>query len=162
LNIFATSADPVASARALDDRRVNKMIVESCQILSSSLHLTGRGSPELYKPAYVHHPTVLWTARDPSHYAWLYRHVVALLEERDFRTEGRAHASSRLLRPLAVHVETDEEPVEFQNCTPFPDMRDVHAAYRKTLMEKWRNDVMPPTWRRRRKPAFAAPSRRRG
>src|SRR4029077_5191734 len=49
MNIFATSPDPIRSAQALDDFRLNKMIVESCQILSAALHITGRGTPDLYQ-----------------------------------------------------------------------------------------------------------------
>src|SRR6478736_197855 len=70
MNIFATSSDPIRSAQALDDLRLNKMIVESCQILSAALHVTGRGTPDLYQPAYTRHPVVLWTADDPEECGW--------------------------------------------------------------------------------------------
>ena len=66
MNIFATSPDPVRSSQALDDLRFHKMIVESYQILSAALHITGRGTPDLYQPAYTRHPVVLWTADDPE------------------------------------------------------------------------------------------------
>lgn len=36
MNIFATNDCPVASAKALPNNLVNKMIVESCQILSTA------------------------------------------------------------------------------------------------------------------------------
>jgi len=62
MNIFAISADPIQCAQALDDKRLNKMIVETCQILCAALHLTNRGSQNLYKAAYLRHPIVLWVA----------------------------------------------------------------------------------------------------
>lgn len=153
MNIFATSADPAEAARALDDLRLNKMIVESCQILSTVLHRTARGSPGLYKPAYLNHPVVLWAAADPRHYAWLCRHLRALLRERAFRRQP-PHKSARLLPLLCRHAHARRRPAEFCNCTPHPELADVHAAYRLTLMEKWRQDRRPPRWTRRGPPAF--------
>lgn len=154
MNIFVVSKDPVACARALDDKRLNKMIVESCQILSTALHLRGHGSAEIYKPAHVRHPVVLWTAEDARHYAWLYRHLTALFEERIFRTDKAEHLSRRLLPLLGRHVETQVPPSSFVNCTPFKDIDDVHLAYRMTLCAKWRQDVRPPIWSKRGPPVF--------
>ena len=94
VNIFVTSPDPHACALARDDLRLNKMIVELCQILSTVLHLSGRGSPELYKPAYIRHPVVLWTASDARHYTWLVHHLEALFEERAFRFGSSEHRST--------------------------------------------------------------------
>lgn len=154
MNIFATSADPAACAEALDDRRINKMIVESCQILSTVLYASGRSDPQLYKPAYVHHPVVIWTASDPRNYAWLFRHLVSLFEERVFRTGKFEHRSRRLLPALERHVETDAMPRAFENCTPYKALSDTHLAYRLTLAQKWHHDIHPPTWIRRGRPAF--------
>jgi hypothetical protein len=154
MNVFAVSADPVECARALDDKRLNKMIVESGQILSTVLHLRGRGSPGIYKPAYPRHPVVLWAAADPRNYAWLFRHLEALFAERAFRLETDAHRSRRILPELSRHVESHEAPAAFLNCTPYKALADVHLAYRRTLTDKWRRDVRPPTWRRRRPPDF--------
>jgi hypothetical protein len=159
VNIFASSDDPVACARALDDKRVNKMIVESCQILSTVLHLKGCGSPDLYKPAYVNHPILLWSAQDARNYAWLFRHVRALFDERAFRTGNRRHLSQRLMPLLGRHARTKRPPTGFLNCTPFKDCADVHAAYRATLCDKWRTDIRPPVWSRRGPPDFFRPAR---
>ena len=155
MNIFASSPDPAESARVLDDRRLNKMIVESAQILCTALHLTSRGTPELYRPAYVAHPAVRWAASDPRNFAWVCRHFSALLEERCFRTAKSEHASGRLLPVLMTHVTTTLPPDGFVNCTPYKAMTDVHAAYRQTLAEKWARDHPGPTWLRRGPPAFA-------
>lgn len=154
MNIFASSPDPVASARALDDRRLNKMIVESGQILSTSLHLAGQGSDSLYRPAYVRHPVVLWVAADARNFARLYRHFVALLDEWRFRTGKVSHASARLVPAFARFVTTTDPPERFANCTPFKSEPDIHAAYRRTLLEKWRRDAPPPRWSRRGPPDF--------
>jgi hypothetical protein len=154
VNIFVTSPDPRACALALDDIRLNKMIVESCQILSTVLHLSGRGSLELYKPAYIRHPVVLWTARDACHYTWLVRHLKALFEERVFRFGSSGHRSLRLLPFLTQYIENLAAPTAFENCTPYKDVPSVYLAYQMTLRDKWRQDRRSPTWTRRGPPNF--------
>jgi Pyrimidine dimer DNA glycosylase len=133
VNIFVTSPDPRACALALDDLRLNKMIVESCQILCTVLHLSGLGSPELYKPAYIRHPVVLWTARDARHYAWLVHHLEALFDERAFRFGSSEHRSLRLLPFLTQYVENLMAPEVFVNCTPYKNVPSIYLAYQMTL-----------------------------
>jgi hypothetical protein len=154
VNVFVTSPDPRACALALDDLRLNKMIVETCQILCTVLHLSGRGSPELYKPAYIRHPVVLWTARDARHYAWLVHHLEALFDERAFRFGSSEHRSLRLLPFLTIHVENLMAPEVFVNCTPYKDAPSVPLAYQMTLRDKWRQDRRSPTWSKRGPPNF--------
>lgn len=155
MNIFASSPDPAESARALDDRRLNKMIVESAQILCTALHLNGCAAAGLYRRAYASHPVVRWVAGDPRNFAWVFRHFAALLEERCFRTGKAEHASSRLLPVLTSFVTTTRPPDGFVNCTPHKEVADVHAAYRATLAGKWARDDPRPTWLKRGPPAFA-------
>src|SRR3954468_24537409 len=130
------------------------MIVESCQILSTVLHLSGRGSPELYKPAYIRHPVVLWTASDARHYTWLVHHLEALFDERAFRFGSSEHRSLRLLPFLTLHVENLMAPEVFVNCTPYKDVSSVPLAYQMTLRDKWRQDRRSPTWSKRGPPNF--------
>src|SRR5215831_8662187 len=138
MNIFAISSDPIQCAQALDDKRLNKMIVETCQILCAALHLTDRGSQSLYKAAYLRHPIVLWATDD----------------ERSFRTGKRDHRSTRLIPELGLHVCADAAPAAFENCTAYKSVKDVHAAYRQTLCDKWQNDNQPPRWTNRGAPKF--------
>lgn len=159
MNIFATSPDPIQSAQALDDLRLNKMIVESCQILSTALYITGRGTSDLYRPAYTSHPVVLWTAGDPRHYGWLFRHLEALFNERSFRTGKLEHRSLRVVPTLSGHVETSVAPATFENCTPYKSIENVHLAYRMTLRDKWDHDFRRPCWAKRGPPEFLFQSR---
>lgn len=39
MNIFATDVSPVACAKALDDKRVVKMVLETAQMLSTAMHM---------------------------------------------------------------------------------------------------------------------------
>ena len=77
MNIFAFSNDPYTAAKLLDDRRVNKMLLESVQIISTVCHevgypiipLTKAGTP--YKPTHKKHPAVKWAGESSGNLNWL-------------------------------------------------------------------------------------------
>lgn len=48
MNIFATSSNPRDCAQSLDDKRLVKMTLETTQILSTVMHLSGHAGP--YRP----------------------------------------------------------------------------------------------------------------
>lgn len=48
MNLFVSDLDPCQAARNLDDKRVNKMILETAQMLCCALHARGIAAP--YKP----------------------------------------------------------------------------------------------------------------
>lgn len=147
MNIFATYKDPHLSARMLDDVRAQKMIVESGQILATALHLRGLRLPRPFpQPTHAGHPAVHWAGRRRGNYAWLWRHMRALLDRyRLYR--GKPHAYEWLmpvLRALAVFI-PEGAKARNPNCTPHKEL-PVYEAYRVTLLEKWGNDVIRLTW----------------
>lgn len=148
MNIFVTSADPVACASYLDDKRVVKMILESCQLLCTTLNLKGIDSP--YKSTHVNHPCSIWTRNSRQNYEWLLSHMEALCNEYTFRY-NKTHKCNSYLGMLYDNREVLNASglSEFVNCTPYKDMQ-VFEAYKKTLTEKWTNDKRPPTWNRSR------------
>lgn len=177
MNIFATTPDPHTSAAALCDRRVNKMILESAQLLSAAIHAEPRFSklaPHVYHmPAGSHwqkHPCTIWTKAHPHNAHWLLAHLQGLINEYQYRYE-RHHPTEQL---LPYFYEVDErltqghtaQPAEFANCTSSAiakyDFRTqpVHTAYRLALMTKWlRLDPskgLTPRWGRRGPPEWLA------
>jgi hypothetical protein len=147
MNVFATSTCPVASAQALDDKRVIKMVLESAQLLSNAIHLSGGTGP--YKPTHIKHPCTKWVQASSANYMWLVAHFTALCREYTLRYD-KIHACERLLpkfidgRSLIPYGVLTPHP----NCTPYKDM-PVHTAYQLTLADKWDNDKQQPTWYRR-------------
>lgn len=160
MNLFVTSKDPVIAARALDDKRVVKMILETAQILSTVLHW--RGVEGFYKPTHTGHPVTLWAASEPCHAAWALRHGLALCEE--YRRFGHKpeHASEQVLRAMRRHIRyTGREPSWFQNSArnagvgvDFSHL-PVTRAYRQYLCARWPGDARPPTWTNRARPRWA-------
>lgn len=117
MNIFASSDCPMISAKNLDDKRVNKMVLESAQMLSTATLLNApkslietekvvvlkRGKPKektiyyfrgerVYSPCYDNHPATKWARENKGNYSWLLLHFLHLCEEYEI-IKGKKHAS---------------------------------------------------------------------
>ena len=103
MNIFYLDACPFASARMLCDKHVVKMIVETCQILSTVKHHYNDVDHDftVYSPTHRHHPSVRWTTESNEHYTWLWQHLVGLLNEYEHRY-SRKHKCAEMVNILMV------------------------------------------------------------
>ena len=148
MNIFAVSADPVQCAQALDNRRLVKMVLETAQMLSTTLSRDDPGNPVFYKSTHASHPCTRWVMADPAHLSWTIRLFFAYTAEYRRRYD-RIHASDvRLGQTFRNHLKPTPDPEFWCNCTPYTD-RPVFEAYRLTLTDKWRQDGLnarPPRW----------------
>jgi len=119
MNIFAVHNNPIISAQQLCDKHVVKMIVESCQLLSTAHRLldgyedrektkSGRTrkiykmhDPEmeskLCKFVMPNHPCAIWARETTSNYIWLSKHTLGLCGEYTDRY-GKVHS----MEPLAL------------------------------------------------------------
>lgn len=163
MNLQATDSHPWIAAVAMDDRRVNKMTLETAQLYCTA---TGFGT---YKPTHGSHPLVTWSANNIS---WLIRFHHALAGEYYHRT-GKCHKSFVDIGQHMILV-PDREPIAFRNYArsshlsrrpgtllspgvtdvpiDFSDMNDVHKAYRYYLRARWFMDSRPATWTNRPPP----------
>lgn len=155
MNIFVTDPDPVKSAQYLDDVRVNKMILESAQMLSTACRLHGFNDEQLYKVAHQNHPATIWTRTSRENYMWLYNHYIALGKEKIQRT-GKSHKSydekKDILLQGAQYIPS-LELTPFANCASrqefgisYKHLDDVHLAYQLYLNDRWDKDKREPTW----------------
>lgn len=64
MNLFVTSLSPTLAAQSLDNKRLNKMILETAQLLCTEL--SRRGYPMPYKPTHQSHPVTLSLQHDPT------------------------------------------------------------------------------------------------
>ncbi len=156
MNIFVTSVCPVESAKALDDKRVVKMCLETAQLLSTALREHGVEDERLYRPTHRNHPSNVWARQTRSNFVWLLVHFEALLAEYT-DAYGREHKSGDLLPAFYEHLEAIPEGdlTEFANCArnkslglDFTDVACVFTAYKLYLMERWWTDKREPTWSR--------------
>lgn len=151
MNIFATDIDPVKSAKALDDKRVVKMILESAQMLCTALHLNGASHLAKYKKTHQNHPSNVWVRETRSNYEWLLNHFKALCNEYTLRN-GKVHATSLLYNDLVAGAQFIKAGplTTITNCAArkdlgidFKHVQDVHLAYRLYLIKRWDLDVNP-------------------
>lgn len=119
MNIFMIHKDPVVAARAMTDKHVVKMIVESAQLMSTAhryldgemyVTLSKSGSrlkrwnhptldDVLYKSCFINHPSGVWIREAEENYMWLYNHFAALCDEYTARY-GKIHSTDALLRDV--------------------------------------------------------------
>jgi len=171
MNIFVLADDAAESARMMCDKHVIKMILESCQLLSTAHHVldgdellvnSGKRKYKTYictkknicKATMINHPCTIWTRETRANYIWLWRHAYALCKEYT-RRYGKVHAMEQMLMN-----ELYDPPVNITKgkITPFaqamPEQyKDANAvvAYRKYYIiekvrfAKWK-DSQAPEW----------------
>lgn len=113
MNIFVLSSDAVESARMMCDKHVVKMILESCQLLSTAHHVLDGSQvviasdkrkyktyvskkQNICKATMINHPCTIWTRENRSNYLWLWKHAYALCAEYKQRY-GKTHAMESML-----------------------------------------------------------------
>ena len=146
VNIFASFSCPTLSAVYLDDKRVVKMCVETCQILSTAV--TESGGHGWYRPTHQNHPCCVWARASRANYEWLVAHFIALLNEYTARYQ-RVHAceafKTQAISEASIMPSGGMTP--FVDCTRVePTQQSIHERYRECLRRKWANDKRTPTW----------------
>lgn len=145
MNIFRPSPSPLDSARALADRHVIKMALETTQILS-----TLTGGP--YKPTHANHPCTLWAGESRANAAWLLAHGQELCAEYS-RRFGKVHRCAAVLDAIDLSAVPDRDATPAVFCGPDDVTGDtVEERYRALLARKyaawgdlarWTNAVRP-------------------
>lgn len=146
MNIFTIEkneqgdVDWIASAKALDNYRVVKMILESCQMLSTVLRNQGVEDDLLYKATHAKHPCTLWAAKSSGNFLSLCEHTYAMLEEYTERF-GKKHKSGAVLDRCVELF--DEKNFSWLEITPppmaMPDHfkgEDIVESYRRFYASK--------------------------
>ena len=150
MNIFVLDENIEKCARYHCDQHVVKMILESTQMLCTTLNKQGVKTP--YKPTHANHPCVRWLDQSYTNFQWLKSLALALNTEYRFRYgHDKDHASVRVIREL--------EPYSYRarGLTPFAQvMPDIYKtdlnpvlAYRafyvgeKLSFARWTNRPTP-------------------
>jgi len=95
MNIFILDNDHKKCAEYHPDQHCGKMILESCQLLSSAHRLIDEEDevdPLIYKTSHKNHPSSIYTRDTVDNYLWLWEHTKYLSEEFTYRT-GNNHLS---------------------------------------------------------------------
>jgi len=138
MNIFAIEGDGnnidwIASAKSQDNYRVVKMILESCQILSTVLN--GQGVKAPYRSFNPKHPSCLWAAESSDNFEKLVLHCDAMLEEYT-RRFGRVHKCRGVLTQIT----------DLYNSHRFPQSEPT--PLRMAMPDQFRGDSIVESYRR--------------
>ena len=143
--------DWVKSAQQLDNWRTYKMLLETCQLLSTALHIHGIPGP--YKPTHAKHPSTIWAAESSANFKNLITLGKALSAEYTERYK-KIHACEHVLVKIVelfdetkfpCHVDTPIRlamPDEFKSDNPVKSYRDYYVtklrmAYPYNKVPKW-------------------------
>lgn len=123
MNIFCSSPDPFESAKFLDNKRVVKMVLETCQLLSTAINVTGGIGP--YRTTHLNHPCSIWVRENRSNYDWTVQHFIALLEEYTLRY-GKTHKCQQYLEMFQARriVFKPGSLTQHPNCTTFKQIEN--------------------------------------
>lgn len=166
MNIFVVDKSPVICAQALCDLRLNKMILETAQLLCNayrywhSKELVEYNKDIIYKVTHDNHPCSIWLKKDVSNYKWLLNYFYELNEERLVRT-SKTHLSFTKLYNMLFEA-SPYSPTKYDyevdftfNCANlYPSSGNVFTDYKLCLINKWLQDVREPTWHYRGPPSF--------
>jgi hypothetical protein len=159
MNIFFLHKFPSKSAEYLCDKHIPKMLLESCQMLSTAVQENaGERLEDLYKPAYPKHPMTKWVGSTFSNFQWTLENAVFISQEYCKRFK-KLHKSSRILNVIYDNQYYKEIPDErFTNppqCMPdqYRLRSDLYVkAYRKyykgekEYFAKWEKGRQQPEW----------------
>lgn len=166
MNIFAISPSPFECARALDDKRLNKMILETAQLLSTAIRLKPELFPNLtevdqsalYRPTHAGHGVSIWVRESYVNFDWTHALLYELLAEYTFRTE-KLHGCGKIIDILGPTIVF--QPLKtFCNFARNKSLnldftsRPVHEAYKLYLNVRWDNDIREPKWTKRGMPEW--------
>jgi len=154
MNIFFLDKLPETSAQMLCDKHVPKMLLETCQMLSTAYQRHMGTNWNLYRGAYHKHPMTLWVGNSIANFDWAFDHALEISNQYTKRF-NKEHKSSRILKLLA---DTKVDIIDAGFTTPPQCMPDVYkndnyiTAYRhyywndKKYFAKWDRGVPKPSW----------------
>lgn len=144
MNLFHLHPDPERCAQYYVDSHVGKILIESCQMLSTAICETPGSDDKFdleyfYKPCYANHPMNRWVRESYDNWYWTLQHALALSREFTYRwfTMHRTHYNclSALLENDVNQFMFDSLPgrlTQFPLCMPedYKFYDDPHWCYR--------------------------------
>ena len=153
MNIFLVDEKPRSCALALDDLRLNKMVLETAQLLAASCFVVGANIG--YKVTHFNHPCAVWARKNKRNFSWLVEYGLELSQEFYVRRR-HSHASEEVIKRAITHIpEFPEGLLAFTfNCSG-QNSGNIFFDYKECLRKKWASDIKKPLWTRRSPPSWS-------
>lgn len=164
MNIFILDQDPLRAAGMHCDQHLNKMILESAQMLSTACNvLVGGHLQGLYYSTHINHPCALWTRRSWPNAVWLFR-LAKGLEAVRRNNYQKPHDSYEVCK-IAIAKLATLIPRHSNTLTPFalamPDecvvddaVESYHRCYKHKNLQWVSQGKKPMQWTNRPIPFF--------
>jgi hypothetical protein len=176
MNIFYTNKDPEICAIEHCDKHNIKMILESCQLLSTAHRVldgkeyidasSGRKIRRwkldnsydgiLYKATHINHPSAIWARKSYDNYIWLHSLVIELCKEYTYRY-GKVHKCEQIelvdklsYAPFNIPVSVFTEPTPAMP-PEYIVKGDSIKSYQKYIRE---GKIHLHNWKNRPTPSF--------
>ena len=107
MNIFWLHEDTATNAKYHCDKHIVKMPLETAQMLSTTVHMIGAESPNLYKVGFKNHPCTVWARERLINFMLLHNLGMALCHEYTYRY-GKVHASQKVIETMDLDSITDK------------------------------------------------------
>jgi len=162
MNIFAFSECPMTSALWLDDLRKNKMITESCQIMSTVMNIRDPNHGcHVFQNFNPKHGSIQWALTSEMNFRWLLTYTTNLLMQRPYNVNGEQHGCTDLILDIfpvwlvrRARVFPLYDLTKFSNNAAndsvglsFKWVSNTNLAYRMYITERWKLDYKKPTWK---------------
>tara|TARA_R110002020_G_scaffold230798_6_gene441950 strand:- start:603 stop:1118 length:516 start_codon:yes stop_codon:yes gene_type:complete len=145
MNIFAiegsdNNIDWVKSAQSQDNYRVVKMILESCQMLCTTLNELSDKQVTPYRSTHKSHPSTKWVRASSANFESLVEHTMAMLEEYTERF-GKVHKCTSVLEKCLDIYDPSLFPSQEQTRLPLAMPYEFHSdniieSYRRFYASK--------------------------
>jgi len=167
MNIFHLDVDAKISARHLCDKHIPKMLLETCQMLSTAVrnqinNLADDVYP-VYKSAYPKHPMTIWVGKSWENFRWTLEHGKEINNQYQYRF-GKIHKSERVLdvieslrftlqKSFDLNIALTEPPRcmpdAYKWCDHYTDSYKEYYYHDKQYFAKWDKGMPKPFWFRR-------------
>ena len=158
------------------DKHCVKMILETCQLLSTAHRMldgvevpgktkTGRNIrrwqlPDerdtiIYTATHINHPSAVWVRQSAENYLWLFDLYVCLLDEYTYRY-GKIHKCDALRVPLSAYPKSISTSKRFTEPTPaMPDQYKVPGNSIQSYHNYYNGEKQRMfSWKKRDVPSF--------
>lgn len=152
MNIFVLDTDVRQCAQYHCDQHVVKMILESAQMLCTTLNQRGLKTP--YRSTHIHHPCVLWLDESYDNFLWLTSLATELNREYRYRYQRKAdHASLAVIKAIRHNTYPSRGLTEFAQA--MPDAYKIAGNAVQAYRDFYRGEKLGfATWTRRNMPEW--------
>ena len=144
MNIFAIESDAHGnidwqrSALSHDNMRVNKMIIESCQMLSTNAQLLGQSTR--YRKSFENHPSTIWARSSSANFRNLVLLAQSLRNEFCRRYARDTHGCDDVIAQMSMLINTPSFVSSFPTHTDTPLPLCMPDEYKSdTIVSSYRN-----------------------